>query len=79
MSENEWKKEIVQLAAALIKADVGEMIDDRTLFPDISTLNDVEAQLDYVPFLLRHFLGNIFKNRKTDMKITIAVVVQASM
>ena len=79
MSENEWKKEIVQLAAALIKADVGDMIDDRTHYPDISTLNDVEAQLDYVPFLLRHFLGNIFKNRKTDMKITIAAIGQAIM
>ena len=36
-------------------------------------------QLNYVPFLLRHFLGNIFKSRMTDMKITIAALGQANM
>ena len=79
MSENEWKKEIIQIAAALIKAEIGEIIEDRNFYPDISTISDVEKQLDYVPFLLRHFLGIIFKNRKTDMKITIAAIGQAIM
>ena len=65
MSETQWKKEIVQTASALIKAEIDDIQEDRTYYPDISDISDIEMQLNYVPFLLRHFLGNIFKSRIT--------------
>ena len=79
MSETQWKKEIIQTASALIKAEIDDIKEDRIYYPDISDISDIEMQLNYVPFLLRHFLGNIFKSRMTDMKITIAALGQAIM
>ena len=79
MNETQWKKEIIQTASALIKAEIDDIQEDRTYYPDISDISDIEMQLNYVPFLLRHFLGNIFKSRMTDMKITIAALGQAIM
>ena len=42
MSENEWKKEIIQTAAALIKAEIDEIIEDKNFYSDISTIGDIE-------------------------------------
>ena len=79
MTEDQWKIEIIDTAAALVKAQVDQIQEDRNYYPDISSISDVEKQLDYVPFLLRSFLTSIFKKRKTDMKITIAAIGQAIM
>ena len=79
MSETELKKEIIQTAASLIKSEIDDKLEDRSYYPDISSISDIEKQLNYVPFLLRYFLGNIFKKRKTDMQTTIAALGQAIM
>ena len=79
MSENQWKNEIIQTAAALIKSEIDEIEENRKTYPDISSISDIEKQLNYVPFLLRCFLGHIFKKRKTDLKTTIAAIGQAIM
>ena len=42
MSENEWEKEIIQTEAALVKAEIGEIIEDRNFYSDISTIGDIE-------------------------------------
>ena len=60
MSETEFKKEIIKTAASLIKSEIDDKSEDRNYYPDISSISDIEKQLDYVPFLLRYFLGNIF-------------------
>lgn len=55
------------------------MQEDRTFYPDISGIGNIEQQINYVPFYLRSFLSTIFKTRKTDMKTRIAAIGQAIM
>ena len=79
MSDNEWKKYIIESAAELVKAEIDEKKDQRDLYPDISDISDIEKQYEYVPQLLRYFLEVILKSRKTKMKTAIAAISQAIM
>ena len=75
-NENEWKKEIVYTAARLMIAEMDEMEEERDYYPN-SDIGDSKKQVNYVPFLLRTFLREIFAKRKTDMDTRVAAIGQA--
>ena len=77
--EDAWKQEIMYTAARLIKADIDKRKDERHLYPNIPDIGNIEKQIDYVPFLLRTFLREIFTGRKTDMDTRVAAIGQAIM
>ena len=78
-NEDEWKREIIYTAARLIRAEIDEVKEDRSFYPNISDIGDIEKQINYVPFYLRTFLREIFTNRKTDMDTRIAAIGQSIM
>ena len=57
MCESEWKTHIIETAAKLVKAEIDDKKEQRDMYPDISNIGDIEKHLDYVPPLLRYFLG----------------------
>ena len=69
----------MRTAAGLIKAEIDDIKEDRTEYPNISDISCIDKQIRYVPFLLRTFLYEIFKCRKTDMQTRIAAVGQSIM
>ena len=80
MCESEWKTHIIETAAKLVKAEIDDKKEQRDMYPDISNIGDIEKHLDYVPPLLRYFLGVVLKNRKPkNVKPAIAAISQAIM
>ena len=75
--KNQTSTDMIIAAAKVIKSDIREIQKDKTVYPSLLKMKDLEYESEWVPESLQIFLGLIFPSKLKKISIG-QCIVQAS-